>query len=1002
LLRYIFINENVTQQLLNFKIIIMNKITTLFLCIFMLIASSMYAVGSNLYLIANNSSTWTSTPTGFANVYKVDLSNSGTNGTTAVSLTQWLNDRNAAAPTFLIGGAAGTTFAATDQIWIAGGTYNVGIAWSILSGATTPIPAYLYGGFAGNEASISERSKGANKWNYTNETIINGSSSTTGIINENGDRTITLEGLTFTGCGATYAVYQRGGTNILNCKFTSNTVMAVNYYTTTGSKNALMTGCYFYNNSTTATAACLSVNNTSSGGVYTLSGCTFESNSCSGTGTGSTAGIKLAGVGTNSVDNCIFKNNSASAGNTTSCAISMSTVTSTVCNSLVYGSSGKPALYISSGNIIGCTFANNAGNAAYLNNTTADNIKIKNTAFWATPSSSAYIYISGASATAATLTNCAYINISTPQTNNTNPVTLFTSSSPFVDQANANFELIPGSLLIDAGATLLAPYNVDIIGTSRPQNSLFDIGAYEFVKSTPVITWTQDLTVLRTTDSPVTLAATSSAGANGAAITYTSSDNNIVSVSGSTLTVVGAGSATVTAHQASNGFFNAATDVSQTVTVSKATPAISWTQNLTGLKTTDTPVTLAATSSAGANGAAITYTSSDNNIVSVSGSTLTVVGAGSATVTAHQVSNAYFEAATDVSQSVIVSKITPSITWIQDLTGLKTTGTSVTLTATSSATINAAIITYTSSDNSVVSVSGSILTMVGAGSATVTAHQASNAYFDAATDVSQSVIVSKITPSITWTQDLTGLKTTGTSVTLTATSSATTNAAIITYTSSDNNVVSVSGSTLAIVGAGSATVTAHQASNAYFEAVTDVLQSVIVSKITPAITWTQDLTGLKTTGTPVTLTATSSATTNAATITYTSSDNNVVSVSGSILTMVDAGSATVTAHQASNAFFDAATDVSQSVTVISPLTGVDDVTAQDIRIFKNTNGQITVSRGNVLGEGKVSVCNTMGQLLLNCSTTGGTTVLGKVFPSGVYLIIVDLNGTKATKKIIIN
>lgn len=89
----------------------------------------------------------------------------------------------------------------------------------------------------------------------------------------------------------------------------------------------------------------------------------------------------------------------------------------------------------------------------------------------------------------------------------------------------------------------------------------------KFATATPVITWTQDLSGLRTNDAPVTLTASSNAGSNGATITYTSSDPSVVSVSGTTLTVVGAGSATVTAHQASNSYFNAASNVSQSAVV---------------------------------------------------------------------------------------------------------------------------------------------------------------------------------------------------------------------------------------------------------------------------------------------------------------------------------------------------------------------------------------------------------------------------------------------------
>lgn len=58
----------------------------------------------------------------------------------------------------------------------------------------------------------------------------------------------------------------------------------------------------------------------------------------------------------------------------------------------------------------------------------------------------------------------------------------FVADPMFVDPANGDFRLRPGSPAIDAGATL-SHVDTDIRGVSRPQGSAFDIGCYEYSRT---------------------------------------------------------------------------------------------------------------------------------------------------------------------------------------------------------------------------------------------------------------------------------------------------------------------------------------------------------------------------------------------------------------------------------------------------------------------------------------------------------------------------------------
>jgi hypothetical protein len=464
----------------------MKKLITFILLSFVLIASNAYS--ANLYLIANNGTTWTSTPTGFDNVYKVNLSASGANGTTAVSLQQWLTDRNAiTAPTYLINGSAGVTFTTADQIWIAAGTYNFTTQWSILSGSGAIVPAGVYGGFTGTENALINRAKGTNAWEYTHETILNGSGSANGIFNAGGDRTMIIDGLTFTGCPNTagQAVWQRPNMTIQNCKFTNNACVALKYYISTASKTATTINCYFTNNTNTvsggAEGGCIMANNSSAGGTYIITGCVFDSNSCTASGSGASAGVKAQGAGSVEINKCIFKNNNATAGN--SSAVSLTSATCTLKNSLIYGTSvatNKAAVYLSAGSVINCTVVNNLGGGAYLSNATTATINLTNNVFWGEDVKSGQI--SAVAGCLGTITNCAYTSLSTNYTGNVvNTVDITaTSTGLFADPANNNWMLATGSVLMDMGTATGAPAT-DLSGITRPQGAGVDIGAYEYL-----------------------------------------------------------------------------------------------------------------------------------------------------------------------------------------------------------------------------------------------------------------------------------------------------------------------------------------------------------------------------------------------------------------------------------------------------------------------------------------------------------------------------------------
>jgi DNA-binding beta-propeller fold protein YncE len=173
--------------------------------------------------------------------------------------------------------------------------------------------------------------------------------------------------------------------------------------------------------------------------------------------------------------------------------------------------------------------------------------------------------------------------------------------------------------------------------------------------------------------SPITLAA--SGGSSGGAVTF--SVTGPATLSGNTLTITGAGTVTVTASQAGNTNYTAATSVTATLTVNQASQTISFTPPASPVTYGVSPITLAA--SGGSSGNAVTF--SVTGPATLSGSTLTITGAGTVEVTASQAGNTNYTAATSVTQTIVITHASASVSLVASANPILVTN-AVTFTAT--------------------------------------------------------------------------------------------------------------------------------------------------------------------------------------------------------------------------------------------------------------------------------------------------------------------------------
>ena len=305
------------------------------------------------------------------------------------------------------------------------------------------------------------------------------------------------------------------------------------------------------------------------------------------------------------------------------------------------------------------------------------------------------------------------------------------------------------------------------------------------------------------------LTATASSTLN---VSYMSSDPLVASIAGSTVTIVGAGTTDITASQAGDDDYIAAPDAMQNLVVNQADQTITLTP-VTDKGTIDPPFDVIVSSTS-----RLPVMLRVSGPATISGTTLTLDGdLGIVTITASQAGNDNYNAAPPVVQSFeVVTKANQTIDF-GALAAVTFGGADFNLAATASSTLN---VSYSSSDPSVASIAGNMVTIVGAGTTVITASQAGDIDYIAAPDVMQNLVVNQADQTITLTPvadkvttdapfDVAVSSTSGLAVTLTV-----------------NGPATISATTLTLTGtSGTVTITASQAGNDNYNAATSVEES---------------------------------------------------------------------------------------------------------------------------------------------------------------------------------
>lgn len=374
------------------------------------------------------------------------------------------------------------------------------------------------------------------------------------------------------------------------------------------------------------------------------------------------------------------------------------------------------------------------------------------------------------------------------------------------------------------------------------------------------------------------------------------------SLSNNTLIVTGPGTITIAASQAGNSNFLSAASVTNKFIVGKIPQVITFAQPAPQTYESNGLVAL----SASAPGGQVSFTSSATNILSIIGTNAVIHGAGSAVITAqmgtNQIATNYLGAAS-VTRTVTIAKASQSIPAFVPISPAPY-GSIVTLTNTNSSA--SLPVTY-SVKSGPASLHGNFVTITGVGTVTLAANQSGNGNYLAAPQVTTSITTTKATQSITFVPP--SVIPVGATLALTATSSS---GLSVTYSNATPALATLSGSSLTPKTNGVITIIALQAGNSNYLPAANITNNITVEKA-QSIAFAPPSSLVFTNNGTFQLLATASP--SALPVTYTSSNTNTLSISGSIATMHAKGTVSVTASQSGGSGFAPAASVTKTITL---------------------------------------------------------------------------------------
>ena len=399
----------------------------------------------------------------------------------------------------------------------------------------------------------------------------------------------------------------------------------------------------------------------------------------------------------------------------------------------------------------------------------------------------------------------------------------------------------------------------------------------------------------------------------------------VCKVSGSSVSLIGAGTCTIEAEQPGNGDYERAPRAQQSfaVVAAPAVPAhqsIAFTTSAPALAIVGGPIySVAATASSGL---AVSFGASPSSagVCTVSGAVVAFVGEGTCIVLAHQLGDDLYLAAPTAHQSFLVDRAPQAVSFVSTPPASATAGTAaytVAAAATSGLPVSIAV---AQSSASVCAIAGATVTALDAGTCTLEANQPGDGTFRAATQVQQSFNVGSSAPSLSaQTIDFTSTPPAaptigGPAYAVAATASSGLPVSFFASAASAG-VCSVFGTTVSLLGAGTCTILADQAGSAGYHAAPQAQQSFVIARASQAISFASMPPVPAAVGGPDYAISASASSGLPVAFAAAPASAGICTVSGSTVSPTGAGTCIVVATQGGNTVYDAADPVQQSFTV---------------------------------------------------------------------------------------